>query len=84
MPVLQLGNDKSHLQSPVAEVYVADRRIAVITDNSLDRLPDHCRTEMTYVEGFCNIRPAVVNDDLAGLFRLLHAELLFLLHLQKP
>ena len=40
LPVFQLRDHKAHLQTPVAEVDVADRGVAVIADDPLDGLAD--------------------------------------------
>ena len=63
-PVLQLCDDESHLQTPVAEMCVTDHLIAHLPGQTLHALADDRRPQVSHVEGLRHIGTAVVDDDL--------------------
>ena len=74
LSVLELGNHKAHLKSPVPEVDISNRRIPVIANHSLDCLADHCRTKMSHMKGLRHVRSAVVKNHGFRLLRKRHSE----------
>ena len=65
----QLGDDQAHLQAPVAQVDVADDRVAEVAVDALDALADDGRAQMADVQGLCHIGAAVVQHH-GPLFRV--------------
>ena len=81
LTLLKLRNDQSHLISPIAEMNIPDHLISFITQDPFYTLPDDRRTQMTYMQRFCNIRTAVVDHDrLRDLF-ILNPQLFFQSHI---
>ena len=81
LTLLKLRNDQSHLISPIAEMNIPDHLISFIAQDPFYTLPDDRRTQMTYMQRFCNIRTAVVDHDrLRGLF-ILNPQLFFQSHI---
>ena len=80
-PVLQFGDDQSHLKAPVAHMDIADALLAVVTDDALHGFADDRGAHVTYMQRLCDIRPAVVQDDALRHLRVLQSKLLRLPHL---
>ena len=80
-PALQLRDNQSHLQAPVAQMDVANHFMARETAQALYALPDDRGTQMAHMEGLGHIRSAVIDDDRLRMLRLLTAQTLILLHL---
>ena len=74
--LVQLGDDQAHLQAPVAQMHVADHRMAHITAHPLDALADDGRTQMSHMQRFCHVGAAVVDHDGLGMCHRFQAELL--------
>ena len=71
--ILQLRHDEAHLQSPVAQVDIADHMVAEEAVDPLERFADDGAAQMADVQGLCHVRPAVVQHDRAGVRIVLHA-----------
>ena len=81
LSVLQLCNDQSHLKSPVTKMNITNHLMSYETADSLNTFTNNCRTEMTYMKRFGNVRSAVIDYDGLRLFGCVCAKLLILLHL---
>ncbi len=79
--MLQLGNDKAHLQPPVSQVNISHSRVSVVADHALDGLADDRRAKMTDMQRLGHIRSAIVEHHHFAGFRMRHAEFVALLHL---
>jgi len=66
----QLGDDQSHLETPVAQMHISQDFMPYGTSHPLQALPDDCRTQMSDMKGLGNIRSAVIDDDLQRFLRL--------------
>ena len=64
----------------ISKMYITDHFVSDKTSDTFDTLPNDRRTKMTYMKWFCNIRSAVVDNDLLGMFRLLETEFFICLH----
>ncbi len=76
----QLRDDKPHLQSPVAQMNVADGLVAMIAHHSLYGFADDRGAKMSHVQRLGYIGSAVVQNNGLRLFGLRHAELLLPCH----
>ena len=74
MTFAHLRDDETHLQTPVAEVSVADGLVAKAPAHALERLADDGGAQVSHVQGLGDVRPAVVDDDCLRLLRALRAE----------
>ena len=81
LSVLQLGDDQSHLKSPVPKMNVTDHLVSHETADSLNALANDGRTKMSYMERLGNVWSAVVDHDGLRLFGCVCTKLLILLHL---
>ena len=79
--LLHLGDDQSHLQTPVSHVNVTDHLVSDVTGNSLHTFTNNCRTEMSDMKRLCHVRSAVIHNNRLLFLRNFQAKLLFLLHL---
>ena len=70
--VFQFCDDKSHLKPPVSQMYITDYFVSYKTADSFNTLSDNCRTKMSYVKRFRNVRSAIINYDCLWLFRCLY------------
>ena len=66
---------------PVSKMYITDHFVSDKTSDTFDTLPNDCRTKMTYMKWFCNIRSAVVDNDRLRILGSLNRKLLVLCHL---
>ena len=73
--VFEFCDDKAHLESPVTEMYVTDHLVSYISADTFDTLSNDRGTKMSYVERFCYVRSAVVDDD--GLWCLCSLDRVF-------
>ena len=69
----KLGYNKTDLESPVAKVHITVDLVSAGTGKPFESLADDSGTEMTYVEGLCNVRSSVIYYNSIGLFRLRNA-----------
>ena len=76
LSLVQLGDDQAHLQPPVAQMHIADHRMAHITPYPLDTLADDGRTQMSHMQRLCHIGTAIVDHDGLGMCRRLQTKLL--------
>ena len=74
LPLLKLGDDETHLQSPVAQVHIADGVVAQELVQPLQGFADDGRPQVADVQGLCHIGSAVVHHDGLALTDFLHAE----------
>ena len=78
--VSQFCDDKSHLQTPVSKMYITDHFMTYKTADSFNTFSDDCRAEMTYMERFCNVWSAVINDNCLWLFCCRYGKFLICCH----
>ena len=83
LSLLQFCNDQSHLQAPVAQMHVSDDLVPQKSSHALDTLPDNGGAQMPYMQGFCHIGAAVVNDDGFRLFRRGNGQMAVLSHFHQ-
>ena len=81
LSLLKLLYDQSHLESPVPKMDIADHLMACVSCDPLDTLPDNGGAQMPYMKGFCHIWPAVIDNDLLGMFRCVQSEFIARCHL---
>ena len=83
MALLQLGDDQSHLQTPVSKMNVTDHVVAHEAPHTLDALADDRGTEMADVKRFCHVCSAVIYDDGFRIFCFLYRKIFVVLHFGK-
>ena len=83
MALLQLGDDQSHLQTPVSKMNVTDHVVAHEASHTLDALADDRGTEMADVKRFCHVCSAVIYDDGFRIFCFLYRKIFIVLHFGK-
>ena len=81
LTLLQLRNDQTDLQTPVAQMDVTDGVVAQELVQPLQCLADDGRTQMANVQGLGNVGAAVVHHDGLALADFLNAEVGFGAHL---
>lgn len=64
---LHLRNDQTHLQTPVAEMNVADDMVSEEAIDALDGLSDDGAAQVSDMQRLCHVRSAVVDDNRAGI-----------------
>ena len=80
-PVFQLGDDQSHLKTPVSKMYITDHLMSYKTSDTLDALTDDRRTEMSYMKRLGNVWSAIIDNDRLRILGSLNRKLLILCHL---
>ncbi len=80
-PLLQFRDHKSYGCSPVPQMHIAYALISRITADSLDALSDDGRTQMSHMERFRHICPAVVNHNFLRFIGRFQPELRLFPHL---
>ena len=83
LTVLELSNDKAHLQAPVAQMDVADDLFTVIAADPLDGFTDDSGTQVSYMQGLGHIGAAVIQDDPGRSLLRGHAETVRVFHLHQ-
>ena len=72
--LLQFCNDQPHLISPVSQMNITDHFVSFKTSNPFYAFADNCRTQMSYMKRFRNIRSAVIYHDRFWFFRFFYSE----------
>ena len=83
LTVLELGNDKAHLQAPVAQMDIADDLFPVIAADPFDGFTDNCGTQVSYMQGLGHVGAAVIQDDPGRGLLGGHAETFRVFHLHQ-
>ena len=69
-------DNQAHLQTPVAQVNVADDPVAEIAADTFEALADDGGAQVSHMQRFGHVGPTVIHDDGAGIGVGLHAEAL--------
>ena len=77
---LHLRNDQTHLQTPVAEMNVADDMVSEEAIDALDGFSDDGAAQVSDMQRLCHVRSAIVHDNRAGILLGLDAEVLVKVH----
>ena len=80
LSLAKLGNDQSHLQTPVSQMHIADHFMSCKAGDSLHTLTNDRRPEMSYMQRLCHIRSAIIDHNGLRIFCFFTAHPFILLH----
>ena len=75
LALLELSDDQTHLQTPVAQVNIADGLVAQVLVQPLQSLTNDGGTQVADVQGLCYVGSAVVDDGKLALTGLGNAKI---------
>lgn len=74
MALLQLGDDQSHLQTPVSQMHITDHVMSHKFADPLDTLSNDSRAQMSDMQWLGNIGPAVIYNNGLRMCRFVTAK----------